>query len=72
MAERMLDRPDQGGDRRPGAIRGSVDLRGAECGGVHGTSQIMTILVMYTKACIRTGVKRRGGPPERAVGVGRG
>ena len=42
-------------------------LGGAEGGGgVHGASQIMTILVMYTKACIRTGVKRRRRAPETA------
>ena len=62
MAQGALDRPDQGCDGRPGAIRDAVVVRGAEGCGVHGTSQIMTILVMYTKACIRTGVKRRGGP----------
>src|SRR3984885_1065664 len=71
VAQGVLDRPDQGGHRSASpdrdGVRGSVVLRGTEGGGgVHGASQIMTILVMYTKACIRTGVKRRWPGPETA------
>ena len=64
VPEGVFHRPDQGGHRSTGPDRGRARcggvLGGAEGGSwVHGASQIMTILVMYTKACIRTGVKRR-------------
>ena len=71
MAEGVLDGPDQGGDRRAGVIRDGAVLWGADGGGVHGTSQIMTILVMYTKACIRTGVSAGAAPGDGPIGSGR-
>ena len=67
----VLHGPDEGGNRSAGPDRGRargfrVLGRAEGGGGVHGSSQIMTILVMYTRACIRTGVKRRRRAPETA------
>ena len=71
MPERMFYRPDEGSDRSAGPGRsrarsGAILLGAKGSSGVHEASQIMTILVMYTKACIRTGVKSRRQAPKTA------
>jgi hypothetical protein len=78
MPQRMLKGPHQGGHRGDGATfrrdpNGAILGGTRSGGGVHGASLIMTILVMYTKACIRTCVKRRVRTPDRGpIASGRG
>ena len=73
----VLHGPDQGGDRcggTPGGGPGQGPVTSSsECGsGVHsGPLQNMTSLVMYTKACIRAGVKGRVAAPQRVDRRGR-